>query len=147
MIALKVETLTMTETQVQLKESTVEFINELVAESYCQDDIYDFINEHSEEDFVNYYEEYVGFGEEYCYEAVDAFIAAFGIECVSHFSDAYRGQYDSEAEFAEEFVTDVEGNIPSYIVVDWEATWNYNLKYDFVYEVCGSKGFVFDRNF
>jgi hypothetical protein len=138
----------MTETQTELKGSTVEFINELLEESYAKDDIYDFINEHGEDDFVNYYEEYVGFGEEYCYEAVDAFIAAFGIDCLSHFSDAYRGSWDSEAEFAEQFVDDIEGNvIPSYIVVDWEATWNYNLKYDFVYEVCGSQGFVFNRNF
>lgn len=137
----------MTATQTELKGSTLEFINELLEESYAQDDMYDFINEHGEDDFVKYYEEYVGFGEEYCYEAVDAFIAAFGIECLSHFSDAYRGSWDSEADFAEEFVNDVEGEIPSYVVVDWEATWERNLKHDFVYEVCGSQGFVFDRNF
>lgn len=145
----------MTETQTELKDSnidlkgsTVEFINELLDESFAKDDIYNFIAEHGEDDFVNYYEEYVNVGEEYCYEAVDAFIAAFGIECLSHFSDAYQGSYESEAYFAEEYVNEVECiTIPSYIVVDWQATWDYNLRHDFVYEVCGTQGFVFNRNF
>ncbi len=133
----------MTETQTELKGSTLEFINELLEESYAEDDMYDFINEHGEDDFVKHYEEYVGFGEEYNYDAVDAFIASFGIDCLGHFSDAYRGSWESEAQFAEEFVSDVYGEIPSYIVVDWEGTWEQNLKYDFIYE----EGFVFDRNF
>jgi hypothetical protein len=28
------------------------------------------------------------------------------------------------------------------VIVDWDATWNYNLRYDFDYE----DGFVFDKN-
>ncbi len=148
MIALKVEKPIMTETQTELKESTAEFIKELLEDTYAEDDIYNFIDEHGEDNLVTYYEDYVNFGEQYCYEAVDTFIASFGFENLTHFSDAYRGSWDSEADFAEQLVNDIEGDvIPSYVVVDWEATWNYNLKYDFVYEVCGSQGFVFDRNF
>ncbi len=132
-----------TATQMELKESTIDYINELVEDSYHDGDMYAFIDEYGEDVFVSHYEQYVQLGEEYCYEAVDAFLSAFDFECLDCFSDAYRGAYNSPVEFAEEFVNDVEGEIVPYIVVDWEATWNQSLKYDFVFE----EGFVFDRNF
>jgi hypothetical protein len=76
---------------------------------------------------------------------VDAFVAHFGIECIAHFTDAYYGEYDSEEQFAEQFVTDCYPiNLDDTpIVVDWTATWNCNLRYDFAFE----DGYVFHMNF
>ena len=141
MIALKVER-PMIETQEQLKESTVEFIAELISENYAQDDIYEFIAEHGEDDLVQYYVKYVEIGESYSYRAVDIFIEEFGIDNVEKFEDAFRGGgYSSKEEYAEQFVTDCYCiNLPTFVEIDWETTFD-NL--DCVYV----NGFVFDTQF
>ena len=134
----------MTATQVQLKEATVEFINSLIVENYAQDDIYEFIEQYGEDNCVNFYEQYVEYGEDYCYEAVDAFIDEFGIDTLAYFCDAYYGQYESEEQFSEQFYSDCY-SLPEdlHVVIDWSATWNVNLRYDFSFV----DGFAFHKNF
>ena len=54
--------------------------------------------------------------------------------CISYIQDCddrYRGHYQSEADFAEDFTTEIYGEVPSYVVVDWQATWDTNFRYDF----------------
>jgi hypothetical protein len=63
--------------------------------------------------------------------AVDAFIKLYDEDSLSDFEDAYMGEYSSEAAFAEQYAEMHGEQIPSWIVVDWEATWNYSLRYDF----------------
>jgi len=76
-------------------------------------------------------------------DAIDAFLELYDENDLGHFEDAYQGSYDSEADFAEQFTTDVYGfDAPSFVVVDWDATWNCNLRYDFDFE----DGFVFNKN-
>ena len=115
-----------------LNAHTVEFIDERLEDNYALDDMLEFIDTHNETDFCNYYEEYVRCGEAIGYEAVDALIEEMGdmsyIECCD---ERFRGEYESTADFAEEFTTDVYGDIPSHVVVDWEATYDNNLRYDF----------------
>ena len=125
-------------------QETVDVIEELIAESYCLEDIVEFIDANSEADFCNFYEEYVTVGEEYSYGAVDAFIEEFGLQSFtpSCFEDAYRGQYDSKADYAESYVSDCYVvDLPSFLEIDWEASFN-NL------DVVFSKdGYVFDNQF
>lgn len=122
---------------------TVEKIDEFLEDNYALDDILEFIDANNEEDFVAFYEEYVSQGEDLGYDVVDAFVEHHGLSYVEHARDAYRGRYDSEADFAEEYTQDVYGDIPSFVVVDWQATFDHNLQYDFDF----LDGYVFDRNF
>jgi len=115
-----------------LTAGTVEKIDELLEENYALDDILEFIDEYNENDFVNYYEEYVRCGEAIGYEAVDALIGEMG--CMSDIEDCderYQGCYHNEAEFAEHYYAEMGEYIPDGIVVDWEATWEQGLRYDF----------------
>jgi len=48
--------------------------------------------------------------------------------------DSFFGTYESEADFAETFYSDTEPTIPSWVVVDWLAPFDYSLQYDFIYE-------------
>jgi antirestriction protein len=123
--------------------ATVEFIDELIENNYFIDDILQFVDEHSEEDLIAYYESYVEQGEDLGYDVVDAFVDYHGLDSVESCREAYRGHYDSEADFAEEYYNDVYGDVPSILVVDWQATWDQSLRYDFDFV----KGFVFDSNF
>ena len=112
--------------------ATVEKIDELLEDSYALDDILKFIDEQNESDFVEYYEEYVRVGEAIGYEAVDALISENGnVECIVDCDERYQGFFNDEAEFAEHFHNEMGSYVPEGIVVDWEATWESNLYYDF----------------
>lgn len=125
-------------------QETVDVIEELIADSYALEDIVEFIDANSEAEFRSYYQNYVETGEEYSYEAVDAFIEEFGLHSLvgDHFQDSYRGQYDSKADYAESYVSDCYVvDLPSFLEIDWEASFN-NL------DVVFSKdGYVFDNQF
>jgi antirestriction protein len=96
-------------------------------------------NEISEE----YQEQYQDLCERYSKDAVDAFLELYDEDDLESFEEAYYGSYDSEADFAEQFVNDTcDFDVPSFVVVDWDATWNCNLRYDFDFE----DGFVFNKN-
>ena len=115
-----------------LTAETVEKIDELLEENYALDDMLEFIDTYNEDDFVAYYEEYVRCGEAIGYEAVDALIGEMG--CMSDIEDCderYQGCFNNEAEFTESFYEEMGYDLPSAIVVDWEATWEQNLRYDF----------------
>ena len=125
-------------------QETVDVIEELIADSYALEDIVEFIDANSEAKFRSYYQIYVETGEEYSYEAVDAFIEEFGLHSLvgDHFQNSYRGQYDSKADYAESYVSDCYVvDLPSFLEIDWEASFN-NL------DVVFSKdGYVFDNQF
>ena len=115
-----------------LSTETVEKIDELLEDQYALDDILEFIDIYNEADFVSFYEEYVRCGEAIGYDAVDALIKEMG--CVSDIEDCderYQGVYESTADFAEQTVESCYGDIPSIVVVDWEATWDSALRYDY----------------
>lgn len=109
----------------------VEKIDELIEDNYALDDMLEFIDANGADDFVSFYEEYVRQGENLGYDVVDAFVGYHSIAYVKHTEDAYRGQYSDEATFAEEFYNDVYGDVPSMLVVDWEATWESSIRFDF----------------
>jgi hypothetical protein len=125
-------------------QETVDVIEELIADSYALEDIVNFIDNNSEAEFRSYYQTYVETGEEYSYEAVDAFIEEFGLHSLvgDNFQNSYRGQYDSKADYAESYVSDCYVvDLPSFLEIDWEASFN-NL------DVVFSKdGYVFDNQF
>ena len=124
---------------------TVEFIEENCVEGeYDLDDALKFIDEHNESDFVAYYDEYVRVGENIGYDVVDAFIEYHGdVSYVENVEDAFRGVYHSEEDFAEQYYGEVYGEVPGFLVVDWEKTWNSSLRYDFDF----IDGYVFSSSF
>ena len=136
----------MTEVQTKamdLSNETVYFINELVAENYFDEDIYEFLTKYGQDNLVKWYVSYVDLGETHSYDAVDAFIENFSIDDLDKFEDAYYGTYDSPEYFVENLVTKVDGaTIPEGLIVDWTATWKCNYQYDFIF----ANNCVFLRN-
>jgi len=128
-----------------LEQETVDFIEENCIEGeYDLDDALEFIDNHNEKDFVRYYDEYIRVGENLGYDVVDAFIEHQGDVCyVENVEEAYHGYYDSKADFAEYHYRSIYDEVPFYIVVDWQATWDQNLRDDFDFV----DGYVFSSNF
>ena len=111
-------------------ERTVEMIDTLLEDCFDLQAMLTFIDENSEEDFFNHYEEYVRCGEAIGYEAVDALIEESGMDAVENCDERYQGCYHCAADFAEEFYHGIM-NIPDGLIIDWEAMWDRNLYYDY----------------
>ena len=80
---------------------------------------------------------------DYGQDAVDAFLEIYSDSDLDSFEDAYQGIYESEAAFAEEFTENCYGlNFPSFIVIDWQATWDQGLRFDYEFQ----DSFVFSNN-
>ncbi len=68
---------------------------------------------------------------------------------IDAFRDCYQGTRDSEADFAEEIATEtgcIPEDMPSWIVIDWQATWSCNLRFDYWCERGESGDLHFFRN-
>lgn len=53
---------------------------------------------------------------------------------IDDFRDAYQGQWDYPAEFAQHIAEEcgeIPADLPAWIVIDWEASWNCNLRHDY----------------
>jgi antirestriction protein len=64
---------------------------------------------------------------------------------VEKFREAFRGRYDSEKAFAEEWAIEtgaIDDQHPMFCYIDWEHYWTGCLQFDFYYK----GGYVFDRN-
>ena len=119
-------------------------VEELIENCPCEQDARDFIKEHGEKAFLDHFETYVELFDQYQIAAIDAFIELWSVEDLDHFEDAYYGEYESGAEFAESFANDcgdIPRDLPSWIEIDWKESWE-NLQYDFhEYD-----GYIFNAN-
>ena len=128
------------ETQTQIEE----FLENTFG--WDEDELVDFIEEHGEEKFKLYFEEYADMVDDIGIGVVSSFLNEFDIENVSSCRDAYMGCYESGAEFAQQIAEDcgdVPRDMPSWIEIDWEASWD-NLSYDYVES---NDGHIFSQNF
>jgi len=72
-------------------------------------------------------------------EAVVRYADAFGYgyasdNTVEQARDAFHGTASSEADFAQELAEElgeVPDDFPSWIVIDWKASWDCNLRHDY----------------
>jgi Antirestriction protein (ArdA) len=130
----------------QLSADTRADITEMVNENgYPLHDIQEFVETYGEQAYCDgHYVTWCELTEDgHDNDAIEAYVDEVGIYNIGSFEDAFRGEYGSEAEFAEQWYTDIHDfEAPDGVVVDWQATWDTNLSYDFVY----NSGYVFDSN-
>ena len=125
-------------------KETQDLIDELVDEGNEVEILKDFITEYGESYFQSYIEDYLQVVDQYEEDAVAAFLDIFDIDCIGSFCDAYQGHYNDGAEFAESLVSDCYSmDMPSWVEVDWKATWDNALSYDY----SESDGYIFNNNF
>ena len=125
-------------------KETQDLIDELVDEGNEIEILKDFITEYGESYFQSYIEDYLQVVDQYNEDAVAAFLDIFDIDSIGSFSDAYQGHYDDGASFAESLVSDCYSmEMPSWVEVDWKATWDNALSYDY----SESDGYIFNNNF
>ena len=130
----------------ELTQEKLDDYNTLYDWSY--NDMCDFIENHSEEEFVDHYETYNRLVDDYGQLVVDEFIEEFDVSTIENFEDMYQGQFSmGGAEFAEQIATDcgyVTRELPSWIEIDWQKTWDNALSYDYT-EI--GNGHIFNSNY
>jgi hypothetical protein len=106
---------------------TLSLIDKLQDELYDLPAMLEFVDEHGEEDFREYYEFYVELGESHSYEAVDGFIELNDLFDLQYFERAYIGWFESARDFAEDFFEGETSRLDYRIVVDFEETARFLL--------------------
>jgi antirestriction protein len=72
-----------------------------------------------------------------------------GEAAIDGFRDCYQGTRDSEADFAQELAEDcdcIPKDLPGWIVIDWQASWDCNLRFDYWCKRGASGDLHFFRN-
>ncbi len=128
-------------------EETQTLIEEFLENTWNwdEDELVDFIEKYGEQKFKTDFEDYAAMVDDIGIGVVEAFLENFDIADISSCRDAYMGQYESGAEFAQQMAEDCGevGSNSSWIEIDWKASWD-NLSYDYV--EC-SDGHIFSQNF
>jgi hypothetical protein len=102
----------------------------------CEDENYDlksaleFIDEHGESDFNRYYEDYVELGEQYGFEAVDAYLTIYDVSDLDEFTGRYIGEFCSAARMAEDYFEEETSRLDYRISIDWDETGNYLINHE-----------------
>jgi hypothetical protein len=65
---------------------------------------------------------------------VEAFMSMFDVSDLNLFEETYEGCFDSKDDFVDYFITMFDLNIPTWIVIDVEATWETALRFDYYEE-------------
>ena len=132
----------------QMREETQELLdeyNELYNWEY--NEMCEFIENYGETEFLTYYETYHKLVEDYGQNLIDEFAEHYDVDSVEHFEEMYQGQFTSGGEFAEVIASDcgyVSRDMPSWIEIDWEKTWDKALSYDYT-ELIG--GHIFSDSY
>ena len=130
-------------------EETQTAIEEFLENSFGweEEDLVDFVERFGETYFLTYFEEYADMVDDMGNAVVEAFLENFDIADISSCRDAYMGQYESGAEFAQNIAEDcgdVPRNMSSWIEIDWNKSWDNLSDYDYV--EC-SDGHIFSQHF
>ena len=114
-------------------KEVVEKIEELSEYSYELDDLIDFVDTYGE-DKIEYVEDYLdvvnNIFSDNPKDVVDRYVADTGLEYIQGADEMYEGNYES----VEQFIDDrelIDHEIPSWVVIDYEATWDSALRFDF----------------
>ena len=129
-----------------LKPETVAYLDEL-----CSDDgeyglpcALEFIDEHGEENFAEFYESYVEQGENLGYDVVDAWVTENDFDDVETLGEFFVGEFSNGEELAMQ-IADEEGvYVPDFVEIDWKETWD-NLRSDFIEIDYDGKTFFYKR--
>ena len=135
----------------ELTQKKLDEYNELYDWSY--NDMCDFIESYGEEAFVEHYDTYYRLCDDYSMELVDNFANHFDVDTIPHFEEMYQGQHETGANFAE-YICEELGyirDLPPWVAVDWESTWEDALSNDYVEIDCDMSdytyGHIFSNNY
>ena len=117
-------------------ESEIEEVVEmLINGETIRDDVEAYVDDirFGVEELYNF-KKYTEACEEWTLHVVDAFIEIWGVDDVEHVGDAFYGHFDSVEDFVEDYLDQIGNELPTWVCVDYERTWDSALRYDFDFD-------------
>jgi len=111
-------------------ENLVSIFEMLEDTGASKSDLYDYIEEQGIDE-LEFFDKYQEMMDNYDEGAVKAFLSMYSVSDLHHFEDAYEGYFDRVEDFVENYMENMGENIPSWISIDYEATWNASLRFDY----------------
>ena len=112
------------------QENLKEIFEELENTGALKEELYDYLEEQGIDE-LGYFEQYQELMSNNDEDAVNAFLSLYSVSDLHAFEESYEGHYDDVRDFVENYLEMLGENIPSWIVVDYEATWNASLRFDY----------------
>ena len=111
-----------------------------------------FIENYSEEEFVEHYATYYRLCDDYGTELVDNFGLYFDLEASYYekFEDMYEGEYGHSTDFAEYWCNEVNEstkNLPEWLNVDYQNIWETKLSNDYFEIDCDGYEYTYGHIF
>ena len=118
----------------QMQEDTQELLDHFNSHyNWDYNEMCRFIDNHSEQEFQEYYETYNRLCDDYGTELVDMFADEFDVDSVEKFEDMYEGQFETGQDFAFYYVNEVDKttkDIPNWVTIDYKDIWEKKLSED-----------------
>jgi len=117
-------------------ESEIEEVVEMLIDGETiRDDIEAYVDDirFGVEELVNF-KAYTEACDEWTLHVVDAFIEIWDIDDVEHVGDAFYGHFESIEEFVDDYMDQVGHDVPSWLAIDYDRTWDSALRFDFDFD-------------
>ena len=111
-----------------------------------------FIENHTEEEFQEYYETYQGLCRDYGTELVENFGNYFDLDAsqFENFEDMYEGQFETATDFAEYYCNEVDEtikNLPDWVEINSENIWEIKLSKEYFEIDCDMSDYTYGHIF
>ena len=137
----------------QMQEDTQELLDFYNSNyNWEYNDMCRFIDNHTEEEFQEYYETYQGLCRDYGTELVDNFGLFFDLEASYYekFEDLYEGHFETATDFAEYYCTQVDTatkDLPSWVEINYKEVWENKLSKDYFEIDCDMSEYTYGHIF
>jgi hypothetical protein len=122
-------------------ENLVSIFEMLEDTGASKSDLFDYIEEQGIDE-LEFFDKYQEMMDNYDEDAVKAFLSLYSVSDLHAFEDVYEGHFDDVEAFVDNFMENMGETIPTWVVVDYEGTWNYTLRHDYNEE----NGYYFRSN-
>ena len=137
----------------QMEEDTQELLDHFNSHyNWEYNDMCRFIDNHTEQEFQEYYETYQGLCRDYGTELVDNFGLYFDQDAsqFENFEDMYEGEFGHSIDFAQYYCTEVDEatkNLPAWVEINYETIWEVKLSKDYVEIDCSMSDHTYGHIF
>ena len=137
----------------QMEEDTQELLDFYNSHyNWEYNDMCRFIENHSEQEFQEYYETYQGLCRDYGTELVDNFGLYFDLDASYYekFEDMYEGHFETGQDFAFYYVNEVDKttkDIPNWVTIDYQDVWENKLSEDYFEIDCDMSEYTYGHIF
>ena len=137
----------------QMQEQTQKYLDDYnTLYNWDYNEMCRFIENYSEEEFVEHYETYHRLCDDYGTELVENFGLYFDLDAsqFENFEDMYEGHFETGQDFAFYYVNEVDKttkDIPNWVTIDYADIWENKLSEDYFEIDCDGYEYTYGHIF